>query len=324
MAKKLLISAYKYILHYALKMSYFTFDKQKLYMFRNCIAAFIFILLVSCSQKSPYPGYTYDRAGFHFQLLTLGESDKKAAFGDYISANIKYYTLNDSLFFSGKRKIKLEETTVKNGIEACFLKLREQESANFIISANDFYGRTLESSLPSFLEEDGFLKVYIEILEIQKPEDFDIEKLAFLNWIEDFGDYEKVILQKYLVDQKLPVEADKNGFYLLKTTEGNGKCIEEGDTITINYEGRFLNGKFFDSTKRRNQPFQFVYGTEWQVIDGLEKALAYMCNGDKALVILPSEMAFGSRGSSTGIIPPYTSLIFEVEILNVNNNERLN
>ena len=99
--------------------------------------------------------------------------------------------------------------------------------------------------------------------------------------------------------------------------EGVGKLIEPGDTITINYEGKFLNGKFFDSTIKRNQPFQFVYGTEWQVIKGLEEALSLMYEGEKSLFIFPSELAFGSEGSSTGIIPPYTSLIFEVEILEV-------
>ena len=109
-----------------------------------------------------------------------------------------------------------------------------------------------------------------------------------------------------------------SGLYHLKLREGTGKRIEKGDTVTVNYEGRFLNGKFFDSTIRRNQPFQFVYGTEWQVVKGLEEAIGMMHEGEKSLFILPSDLAFGTEGSSTGIIPPFTSLIFEVEILKVN------
>jgi len=66
---------------------------------------------------------------------------------------------------------------------------------------------------------------------------------------------------------------------------------------------------------RTKQPFQFVYGTEWQVVKGLEEAIGMMQEGEKALVILPSDLAFGSEGSSTGIIPAYTSLIFDVEII---------
>ena len=88
--------------------------------------------------------------------------------------------------------------------------------------------------------------------------------------------------------------------------------------MTVNYEGRFLNGKFFDSTVRRKQPFQFVYGTEWQVVEGLEEAIGMMKEGEKSLFILPSNLAFGTEGSSTGIVPPFTSLIFEVELLAIN------
>jgi FKBP-type peptidyl-prolyl cis-trans isomerase FkpA len=110
-----------------------------------------------------------------------------------------------------------------------------------------------------------------------------------------------------------------SGIYYLNLVQGNGKKVELGDTITVNYEGRFLNGKFFDSTVKRRQPFQFVYGTEWQVIKGLEEAIGLMCEGEKSLFILPSELGFGNRGSSSSIIPPFTSLIFEVEILKVSS-----
>ena len=87
--------------------------------------------------------------------------------------------------------------------------------------------------------------------------------------------------------------------------------------MIIHYEGKFLNGKFFDSSVKRNQPFEFVYGTECQLIQGLYKNIGNMCEGEKDLVIIPSELAFGSNGSSTGLIPPYTSLLFEVEIMKI-------
>jgi FKBP-type peptidyl-prolyl cis-trans isomerase len=161
------------------------------------------------------------------------------------------------------------------------------------------------------------MMVTLDIIEIQTEEEFIREKEAFLHWIEDFGDYERIILEQYLDQEELPLEPESNGMYRIVLREGSDIPVEQGDTITINYEGRFLNGRFFDSTVKRNQPFQFVYGTEWQVIQGLEDALAMMTEGEKSLFILPSEIAFGKEGSSTGIIPPYTSLIFEVEVLRV-------
>ena len=64
--------------------------------------------------------------------------------------------------------------------------------------------------------------------------------------------------------------------------------------------------------------FQFVYGQKWQVIPGLEEAIGMMYPGERALFIIPSNLAFGQGGSSTGIVPAFTSVIFEVEIVEVN------
>ncbi|HJX71892.1 MAG TPA: FKBP-type peptidyl-prolyl cis-trans isomerase [Bacteroidales bacterium] len=284
---------------------------------RIFIMMLILFLMPSCLNKSEYPGFSRGKHGIYYQLHKIGEDTDKALPGDFVTADITYQTMYDSVFFAGRRKLQITEPRFKGGIDDCFMMLAEKESATFIISASDFFRLTLQSDLPSFLNEDDMMKVTLDIIEIQTEEEFVKEKEAFLRWIEDFGDYEKIILKQFLDQEKLSVKPEKDGMYRIILKEGTGLQIEAGDTITINYEGKFLNGKFFDSTIKRNQPFQFVYGTEWQVIKGLEEALAMMTEGEKSLFIFPSEMAFGKEGSSTGIIPPYTSLIFEVEVLEV-------
>lgn len=274
-------------------------------------------ILSSCGRKSEFEGYSKSKKGFHYKLHSIGETSENTALGDYITADIRYKTINDSLFFEGRRKLKIEQPAYEGAIEDCFLMLRSDESASFIIKAQPFFIQTLSSDLPSFLKPDDYIKIDVDVVEIQTSDEFENEKQAFLNWIEDFGDYEKVILNQFLREEKLDAGKSGSGLIYLPLTEQEVPRIKTGDTITINYEGRFLNGKFFDSTKRRNQPFQFIYGTEWQVIKGLEEGLALMGEGERAVFILPSELAFGTSGSSTGIIPPFTSLIFEVEILNV-------
>lgn len=278
----------------------------------------ILLILISCSGKSPYPGFSRGKEGIYYQLLRIGESGRKAKYGDYITADIQYSTLDDSLFFEGRRKLQLTKTEAHGSVEACFRMLSVGDKAIFIISASEFFTKTLETSVPDFIPPDGKMKISLDIIDIETAEQYEKEKEAFLNWIDDFDEYEKVILQQFLREEKLDVKPTGSGLYHLKLREGTGKRIEKGDTVTVNYEGRFLNGKFFDSTIRRNQPFQFVYGTEWQVVKGLEEAIGMMHEGEKSLFILPSDLAFGTEGSSTGIIPPFTSLIFEVEILKVN------
>ncbi len=274
-------------------------------------------ILCSCSGKSPYPGFSKAKHGIHIQLHKIGEEEKHPDYGDYITADITYKTMQDSVFFTGRRKLKLSRPAYKGAIEECFRMISEGDSATFIISADNFFEITLESKRPNFIPPSGKMKVSLDILEIQTEKDYQKEKQAFLKWIEDFGEYEKIILRQYLNEEQIPVQPYKSGLYYVRTREGTGKKVELKDTITFHFEGRFLNGKYFDSTKERDQPFEYVYGTEWQVIKGLEEGLGLMREGEKALFILPSALAFGQSGSSTGIVPPFTSLIYEVEMLKV-------
>lgn len=285
---------------------------------KKYIALLFLIVIFSCSNDSPYPGFKKGKKGIYFKLHKIGESSDKAKYGDYITSDIVYKTMKDSVFFVGRRKLQLLKNDAKGSIEECFKMLTIDDSATFIIEADEFFNKTLETALPDFLSAMSKMKVSLNIIEIQTQTEYQNEKEAFLNWIEDFGEYEKIILKQFIQEENVNVKHLGSGLYYLNIKEGTGKTIEVGDTITINYEGKFLNGKFFDSTIRRNQPFQFVYGTEWQVVEGLEEAIGMMREGEKSLFILSSDLAFGTEGSSTGIIPPFTSLIFEVEILAVN------
>jgi len=283
----------------------------------------IFILLglfviSGCNISSKYPGFSKTKNGIYYKLHNIGESTKKPNPGDYITVDIVYKTIDDSTFFKGRRKFQITEPSFKGLIDECFTMLAENESASFIISADDFFQKTLETSLPQFFKENSAMKVDLEMLEIQTTKEYQMEKEAFLCWIEDFGDYEKLILKQFIEQKKIEVKPTETGLYYITLTKGTGKQVEKGDTVLVHYEGKFLNGKFFDSTKKRNEAFQFVYGQKWQVIKGLEEAIGLMHEGEKALFILPSELAFGKTGSSSGIIPPFTTVIFEVELKNIN------
>jgi len=278
---------------------------------------FVLLVLYTGCETAKYPGYSKKSEGIYYQLLTLGDSVNTPSPGDYVTVDLVYATIDDSVFFEGRRKFRLSEPAFQGSVDECLGMLSKQESAKFIIDAHKFFTLTLESTLPSFIDSGSPMKVQIEMLDIQSENEYQKEKEAFVKWIEDFGDYEQVILKQYLKNSELPVENLTNGLYYLNLRSGNGKKVEKGDTVIVHYEGRFLNGKFFDSTIKRKEPFGFVYGQEWQVIEGMEQAIGLMEEGEKSLFIMPSDVAFGKSGSSTGIIPPYTSIIFEVELIEV-------
>ncbi len=275
-------------------------------------------LLVSCIYFSKYDGYKRKWTGIHYKLLAIGEDNQKPSLGDYITVDLKYKTIKDSVFFIGKRRLRMVSPEYRGAIEECFAMLSKGDKAEFIIDAENFFHRTLQISLPSFIKPGDDIKIEITMLDFQSEEDYERQKQAFMKWIEDFGEYEKEVLNQYLQKQKLNIKPTASGLYYLRLIPGNGKKVKTGDTVMIDYEGRFLDGKFFDSTIKRKESFQFVYGTEWQVIKGLEEAIGMMEEQEKALIIVPSELAFGPTGSSTGIIPPYCSLIFEIELKKIN------
>ena len=96
---------------------------------------------------------------------------------------------------------------------------------------------------------------------------------------------------------------------------GTGKQPQPGQTAIVHYTGWTLDGKKFDSSKDKNQPFQFPLGAG-RVIKGWDEGVATMKVGGKRILIVPPELGYGARGFPP-VIPANATLKFEVELLDV-------
>jgi peptidylprolyl isomerase len=116
-----------------------------------------------------------------------------------------------------------------------------------------------------------------------------------------------------------PVTATPSGLKIIDVKVGTGPSPRTGQTVTVNYTGwLYVGGKKgdkFDSSFDAGKPFSFPIGNH-QVIAGWDEGVATMKVGGKRTLIIPPDLAYGSRGAG-GVIPPNATLIFDVDLLGV-------
>jgi FKBP-type peptidyl-prolyl cis-trans isomerase len=110
------------------------------------------------------------------------------------------------------------------------------------------------------------------------------------------------------------VKTTASGLQYKIVQEGTGKSPKPTDNVTVHYTGKLIDGTVFDSSVQRGQPATFGLN---QVIAGWTEGLQLLKEGGKAILYIPSELGYGERGAG-GQIPPYSALIFEVELIKVN------
>ncbi len=173
------------------------------------------------------------------------------------------------------------------------------------------------------------LDVVNSIAQDDKLESIEIvrvgEAAENFNAIESFrsfdGEREKKLAD---VKKKIDVELDKIAAGFEKTDsglryqilqKGSGKKAEKGNNISVHYKGQLIDGTVFDSSYQRKQPIDFQVGIG-QVIKGWDEGLQLLKVGDKARLVIPSDLAYGSQGAG-GVIPPNATLIFDVELMDI-------
>ena len=159
----------------------------------------------------------------------------------------------------------------------------------------------------------------IEIQRVGKDAQ-DWDAIAAFN---DFNQMAQALIEAQMAKQVEELEKASAGFQQTASglryqiiQEGTGEQATAGQTVSVHYKGQLLDGTVFDSSYKRQQPIDFVLG-QGQVIPGWDEGVSLLKVGDKARFVIPSDLAYGSRGAG-GVIPPDAALLFDVELVAVN------
>jgi FKBP-type peptidyl-prolyl cis-trans isomerase len=287
------------------------------------------LFVVGCNlfhkRKSPYQGYSTNDGITHFKFSDLATGHKKPKPGDMLEVVLSYSKMNDSVFWTTRDKgypfsrfYSYKDLAGGSTYQRHLLECAEGDSINYIVPADSVFKSIFKMPLPFFLHTGDMMRVNARITGAMDSTRYASRLKTVKDYLKDMDMQEQVTLSKYISANNIPDSCRHNGMYVIHTEAGKGPKIEMGSMVSLAYKGSFLSGRVFDSVSANN-PLQFKYGDTDQMISGMAIAIKTMSEGGKTKIIIPSQLAFGENGSSTGIVPPYTTVVYEVTVLKVIN-----
>ena len=301
------------------------------------LAAVVLTAFSACSTD----GFKKTSTGLKYKMFGKGEG-KKPKEGDVMSLEMSYSVetmhSKDSVIFDTKKqggtiKVPLQKESFKGGLEEGFGMLSVGDSAMFKLPVDSLFEKTFHAKMPAFIKKGSEMTFQVKLVSLQTKEELDaqmkVQQEAFQKQVAERKDKEPVEIAAYIKTNKITVKPTASGLYYIQTKAGSGPQAADGKTVKVNYVGRFLDGRVFDTSiesvakeakmfnaNRPYEPIEIKIGQK-SVIPGWEEGLKLMKQGGKANLLLPSSIAYGSNGAGGGFIPPYAPLVFEVELVSV-------
>lgn len=244
-------------------------------------------------------------SGLYYIPVTTNANAPQPAANQVVSILYTGQLLNGTVFDASSQRDNtplsfiLGVNRVIPGIEQGISLMHKGDKAVFLIPSGLAYGTNGASpSIPA----NAVLRFEVELTDINT---------SFANPDDD-------LITRYLAKNKITTaQKQSSGLYFVPTTSNPaGAPAAAGKTISVLYTGKLLNGTVFDATKGNNVPFTFVVGAmPKQVIPGFDEGISLMRKGEKATLLIPSALAYGSSGS--GSIPANSVITFDVEVVDV-------
>jgi hypothetical protein len=280
-------------------------------MKRLYILSSIIIALIGCAPA--FEGYSELDSKHFKKLLVLGNERGGALISSYYGMMI---SLNPDSTLSMQTYLLVHPEELHNYFESDVIlkqinEMKEGEISRFILPSLEISQLfdTLKNSSPErfssvevkmekrFSDDDNICGYYMHQAQESMIPELDAIKLCQSTIDKEWEDFGQISMA-----------------WVRKT---DGDSIKTGREISIEYNTFWLNGTRMDSLTSMSLPF----GKPGQLIPGLQYGLSLMKSGERALIFMPSTLAFGEEGSTSGIIPPKTPIYFDVNVIAVKKND---
>lgn len=273
--------------------------------------------------------FTHAPKGVLVKNVTKNAGDK-IKLSDVITFDVIQKTEKDSILFSTymlhhTAKVQVQPSQNPGDLMDVFPMLAAQDSAYIKVPADTIFAGH-ESERPPFLPKGSYIIYNLKIRRIQSLNDAMAERNKML---DSMRNAETVSAAKYIADNKLVVKTTPSGLKYVITQPSVKRKPLTGDTVLVNYTGYTLDGKIFDSSiaavaqkaglnqpGRNYEPISFDIGTQ-NIIPGWNEGFLLLNEGAKAKLIIPSKLGYGDQGSQDGAIAPFSTLVFDVELVKI-------
>lgn len=258
--------------------------------------------LVSCDKFK----VTTTENGDRLQIHEKGKSGKVGKDGDIISFDLVIKTAADSVIKDSYKEgqafiVPIQKGTFKGSFENALYHIGEGDSTTVLVSADSLF-KLMNQPLAPGIAKGSDLKFIVKMHKVQTRAEFDKE-------LADKKALEPKTVADYAAKSMKNAAKTAEGIYYTENKVGTGATPVDGQTVVVDYVGKFMDGKIFDQSN--GQPFEVPLGQS-KVIPGWEIAIKTMKKGGKTTFIIPSNLAYGEQGG--GPIPPNTPLVFDITL----------
>lgn len=261
---------------------------------------------------SKYKGFKKDKSGIYYKFYgDIHDTADQPEIGGGVAMLMSMHA-GDSTLIPMTPNQMLVDSVYEGDIFQAIRMMHVGDSATFILDGPMFYEKMMDGEEYPFGEEP----IYFDIKLLQVVSKAEIEKAQaeYQAQLDAIQELEKTEIEKYLSENP-GLKLQPTGVYVKTVKKGNGDKVEPLQTVKVNYTGRFVDGTVFDRSDD-DEPFEFTVGAG-QVIPGWDAVVSTMKVGDKVTVLIPSELAYGDGSRTGGAMPPYSPLVFDIELLEI-------